>query len=167
MDFLVFQRINDLAGKSVFLDGLAVFFAEYLGYILVGILVFFLLKDYRKYWQFVLKVFLAAFFARFVIVEIIRSFWERPRPFVENQVNLLISHEVSGSFPSGHAAFYFALAIAIYYFNKKLGIFFLISSFLISFFRVFSGVHWPSDVLAGAIVGIFSGWLITRSAKKI
>ncbi len=166
MDFLIFQKMNSLAGKSVCLDGLGIFFAEYLGYVLVVILLLFLLKDWKKYWLMTVKGLSAAILARFGFTEIIRFFWERSRPFVENQVNLLFSHEATGSFPSGHAAFYFALSTIVYFYNKKAGIFFLIASFLISISRIFVGVHWPSDILAGAIIGIFSGWLIAKIFKK-
>ncbi len=166
MDFLIFQKINNLAGKSVCLDGLAIFFAEYLGYVLVVILLLFLLKDIKKNWPLVVRGLGAAVLARFGITELIRFFYDRARPFVENQVNLLLSHEATGSFPSGHAAFFFALSTIVYFYNKKAGVFFFIASFLISISRVFAGVHWPSDILAGAIIGIFSGWLIMKIFKK-
>lgn len=166
MDSLIFQIINGLAGKNICLDSLGIFFAEYLGYVLIGILILFLLKDYKKYWQMTAKALGAAISARFIITEIIRFLWYKPRPFVTNQVNLLISHEASASFPSGHAAFYFGLSTVVYFYNKKLGILFLVFSFLISLSRIFVGVHWPSDILAGAIVGVFSGWLIMKLLKK-
>jgi len=64
------------------------------------------------------------------------------------------------SFPSGHAIFFFALSTVIYSFNKKLGIFFLAFSTLMSIARIFVGVHWPSDILAGAILGTIIGVII-------
>ena len=166
MDFLIFQKINNLAGQSVCLDSLGIFFSEYLGYVLVTILILFLLKDYKRYWLMVAKALSAAILARFVITELIRFFWERARPFVVNQVNLLLSHEATSSFPSGHAAFFFALSTVIYFYNKKAGILFFLASFLISISRVFCGIHWPSDILAGAIIGIFSAWLIIKISNK-
>jgi len=166
MDFLIFQKINSLAGKSVCIDSLAIFFAEYLGYILIAIFFLFLLKDVKKYWQMIVRGLGAAILARFGIAEIIRFFWERPRPFIGNQVNLLLSHGATSSFPSGHAAFFFALSAVIYFYNKKAGIFFFLASFLISISRVFCGIHWPSDILAGAIIGIFSAWLIIKISNK-
>src|SRR4030042_128527 len=166
LDSIIFSKINDLAGKSACFDYFAIFCAGYLGYILIFILILFLLKDYKKYWQFVLKALGAAVLSRFVITEIIRFFWEKPRPFIENNINPLIEHEASSAFPSGHAAFYFALSTVVYFYNKKLGILFLISSVLISFSRVFVGVHWPSDILTGAVIGILSAWLIIKLSKR-
>jgi len=166
IDYFIFQKINSLAGKSVCIDSLGIFFAEYLGYFLVAILFLFLLKNSKKYRPMAVKGLISAFFARFGITELIRFLWDRSRPFVENNVNLLLNHPATSSFPSGHAAFYFGLSIIVYFFNKKAGIFFLIASFLISISRVFVGIHWPSDVLAGAVIGIFSGWLTIKIFKK-
>lgn len=165
LDFLIFQRINGFAGKSVCFDSLAIFCAEYLGYVLIAIILVFLLKNYKKYLEIAIKGILAALLSRFVFTELIRFFWKRPRPFIENHVNLLINKATESSFPSGHAAFYFALSTVVYFYNKKLGILFFLASILISIFRVFVGVHWPSDVLVGALIGIFSGILVYKISK--
>lgn len=163
LDVLIFQQINGWAGESVYLDALGIFFAKYFEYILIVLAILLL----RKNWRGVFWAFLAAVLARFGIVELIRLCWSRSRPFIENNVNVLINHAPTPSFPSGHAAFYFALSNVIFlYHNKRVGIFFFIASFLVSISRVFIGVHWPSDILAGAIIGLFSGWLIVKLSKK-
>ncbi len=162
LDFYIFNSINQFAGKSVCLDSLVVFFAEYLGYFLAVSVIFL----FWKKWKIIVQSFSAAIIARFGIVELIRFFWHRSRPFIENNVNLLLNHENSYSFPSGHATFFFALSFVIYKYNKKAGIFFFIASFLISVARVFCGVHWPSDILAGAIVGIIIGWFVLFLDRK-
>lgn len=166
LDFSIFSQINNLAGKYLFLDALAIFFAKYLGYILIFFLILFLLKNFKKYWKIVVEAFGAAILARLVIVNIIRQLWYRPRPFLVEKVNLLLLPKASGSFPSGHAAFYFALSTLFFLYNKKIGSLFLIASFLISVSRVFVGIHWPSDIIAGAACGIFSGWLIMKIFKR-
>jgi undecaprenyl-diphosphatase len=167
IDLYIFQGINQFAGKSVCLDGTAIFFARYFEYVLIVVLLLFLAKNLKKYWPMVAQGFLAAILSRFVITNIIRWLLPRPRPFVGNHVNLLFNYNpAESSFPSGHAAFYFAIATIVYFYNKKAGISFFIASFLISIARVFSGVHWPLDIIAGAIIGIFSGWLVNKIFKK-
>ncbi len=162
IDFYFFQQINQFAGEILWLDKSAIFFAEYFGYILFFSLTLFLIRNFKKYWPMVVLVVAGAVIARFVITEIIRWLWERPRPFVENNVNLLLTHTNTSSFPSGHATLCFTISTIIYFYNKKAGIGFLVASFLISISRVFCGIHWPSDIIAGAAIGIFSGWLIMK-----
>jgi len=104
----------------------------------------------------------AALFSRLIIVEIIRWFYFRPRPFIALQVHQLLEHSASSSFPSGHAAFFFALSAVIYFYNKKAGLLFFAASFLIGLARIFVGIHYPLDILAGALIGIFFGWLANK-----
>ena len=166
MNHLIFQQINNLALKNLCLDEVAIFCASFLGYVLIGILFVLLIRNFKKYYKIVTQAFISGIFARFIIVEIIRFIWDRPRPFVSNSVNLLINHSPSASFPSGHAAFFFALSCLIYLYNKKIGILFLIASFLISISRVFCGIHWPFDILAGALVGILSALIIKKISRE-
>jgi len=161
VDLYIFHLINQFAGSWPLVDYLAIFFAKYFVYILVILVV----VIFWKKWKIIFQSFFSAILARWGIVELIRFLWPRERPFVNNEVNLLFPY-IEPSFPSGHAAFTFALATVIYYNNKKAGILFFIAGFLISLSRVFAGIHWPSDILAGAIVGIFSGWLIHKISNR-
>lgn len=166
MDYFLFQQINQFAIQFPWLDFLAIYFAEYFEYVLISLFFLFLLKNFKKYWPMILQGLASAIFARFGIVELIRFLWSRPRPFIENQVNLLIDKTNEVAFPSGHAAFFFALSFIVYQYNKKAGLGFFVASFLICFSRVFVGIHWPSDILAGLIVGVFSGWLVIIFSRR-
>lgn len=162
LDLFLFQQINGLAGQYDFLDKLGVFFAEYCQYILAIILIWLFRRNIRA---IILSVS-AALLAKFGLAELIRFFWSRSRPFVEHDVNLLLEKVNEPSFPSGHASFFFALSTVVYLNNKKAGMLFYAVSFIISISRVFAGVHWPSDILAGVLVGVFSGWLVMKLAKR-
>lgn len=166
MDTYLFNFLNQWAGQWLCLDALAVFLAKYLGYLLICFLLAWLSWDFlfrKEKFQKTIKIvsfsLAAAIFSRLIIVEIIRWLYFRPRPFVAEQVNQLLEHSVSSSFPSGHAAFFFALSMVIYLHNRKAGLLFFLASFLIVLSRVFVGIHYPLDILAGALIGIFFGWL--------
>ena len=162
LDILFFQQINGLAGRWVYLDALGVFFAEYFIYILGGAAVVLFWKKLRRIVWLVLAVILA----RFGIAELIRLFWLRPRPFVDNNVNLLVEIADKPSFPSGHASVCFAISYIVYHYNKKAGIIFFFASFLVSIARIFVGVHWPLDILGGAVVGTIAGWIVVKFSQR-
>lgn len=79
----------------------------------------------------------------------------RTRPYeVVEGLHRLIEKQSDYSFPSGHTASSFAVAVILYLeLPKKYGIPLLILAVLISFSRLYLGVHYPSDVLAGALSG--------------
>ena len=141
-----------------------IFLGKYFGYILLGILLIWLLKNFRQHPPLFWQMITAAILSRGIITETIRFFWHRARPFAEQNFVPLIPHADSASFPSGHATFFFAIGTVLYMYNKKAGIVFLAGSALIVMARILAGLHWPSDIIAGAFIGIASGWLVWKSA---
>lgn len=73
--------------------------------------------------------------------------------------------DMASSFPSDHAVMFFALATGIFLISKRLGVFsFLYVFFVICFPRMYLGLHYPTDILAGAVVGIITT-LVLASPK--
>jgi len=165
IDYYLFQQINGLAGHWAWLDWPNIYLASYLQYPLVGFLLIYLFLGKDRQEKLKNRLMLsgalaAALTARFIIATSFYHFFMRLRPFVDGAANQLIYYDsTKSSFPSGHASFFFALATVIFLYNKKLGILFLAAATLISLARVYVGVHYPSDILAGAIFGILVGWL--------
>ena len=96
------------------------------------------------------------------MVEVIRFFYDSSRPFITLVFKPLIDLEISNSFPSGHASVFFALATAVFLFNKKWGYCFFVGAILIGLARIFVGVHWPLDIAGGLAVGILSVLLVWK-----
>ena len=169
LDTQLFYLLNNLAGQSPFLDGVIVFFASYLAYILIALFlahVFFSYYSRQEKFQILLVTGISAFFARFGVAELIRFFYQRPRPFLDMPVHqLLASNE--WSFPSGHATFFFALATALYLYNKKWGIGFFLAALLMTVGRVIAGVHYPSDIVAGALIGAAVAYATFHIVRKM
>ncbi len=67
------------------------------------------------------------------------------------------------SFPSGHAANNMAVATVLILFFGWRGAIYLPIALLIAYSRIYTGSHWPLDVLSGMILGIIGGWLATKS----
>lgn len=165
LDPYIFQKLNRGALQYGWLDTLGIFGAKYLGYLMVGVLILLLIWNFRKYWLLLGVALGSAVLARFGVVSLIRWFFWRPRPFVGNEVNLLFSHPLTSSFPSGHAAFFFGLSTGVFLRNRKVGMLFFVFSFFVGISRIFCGVHWPSDILAGVGIGIICGLLVNYGVK--
>jgi undecaprenyl-diphosphatase len=90
-----------------------------------------------------------------VIAKVISELVDRARPFVVDPhgVHLFSSHAADPGFPSDHATGAFAVAMAIYLRNRLWGTVALVAAAVLSVGRVAIGVHFPSDVLAGAVLG--------------
>lgn len=88
---------------------------------------------------------------------IIKNVVRRGRPFIDiTTVKLLIAKPLSYSFPSGHTGASFAAASVLSKYFKKYRVVFYIMAFLIAFSRLYLFVHFPSDVVAGIILGLIS-----------
>lgn len=161
-DRTLFDFIHQFAGKSSFLDLLGIFFATYAGYFAVlAVLVWFILeRDWRKRFDAIAVTALAAILSRGIIAEILKFAVARPRPGIALKFVPLIDAPQSFAFPSGHASFFFALAAAVWLRNRKWGNWLFAGAALISIARVYVGVHWPTDVLAGAAIGIGSAFAV-------
>jgi hypothetical protein len=160
LDQIIFEKLNQFVEKSKMLDSLAIFFGHYSGFILAGILLYLLAIDFNANYDMVAKAMTAGILARFIFAVFIHKFFPKKRPFIENPVKLLLHPKFTSSFPSGHASFFFAISMVVYFFNPALGKFFFLISSLMGVSRVIGGVHWPVDVVFGAILGTFCGWLI-------
>lgn len=84
----------------------------------------------------------------------------RTRPFVFNpDIALIIPQPSEYSFPSGHSVSSFEGAFSIYLYHKKWGIPALVLAALIALSRLYLYVHYPTDVIAGCILGCLFAWM--------
>lgn len=90
------------------------------------------------------------------VVWLINSLWDRPRPFLDHpdELNLLFYSPTDPSFPANPVAIGFAVAMAAWTVNRKFGLWLFAAASLYGFSRVYVGVFYPTDVVAGALVGI-------------
>ena len=117
-------------------------------------------KKYRKHG---LTLVLALLFCSLLGDAILKPLFARLRPFEFNDNIMLLIPKPNGySFPSGHTMSSFAAATVLLYTNRKYGIIALIFAALIAFSRLYLYVHYPSDILAGMIIGILLGWLAIK-----
>ena len=91
---------------------------------------------------------------------VLKNLFQRMRPYeVVEGLTHLVHITDPNSFPSGHTCASLAAACALYHtLPRKWGVACIVLAVLISLSRLYVGVHYPSDVLGGAVVGIFAGW---------
>jgi undecaprenyl-diphosphatase len=93
----------------------------------------------------------------------------RERPFITHPSIEKFSDGGGSSFPSGHTleAFAMATALSLLFSKKKIVIPVFAWAILVAYSRIALGVHYPSDVIAGILLGIFIGWIIPRVYRRI
>jgi len=159
IDIQIFQFINNLAGQNILLDNSFIFITIF------GNLLLFLIILFSRNIKLILKSITAYIIAKAVDLGI-NLLYYRPRPFVVQEVNLLIAQKATASFPSGHAMTAFVFAQLIYFWNKKYGIIAYVLAFLVAFSRIYAGVHYPLDTIAGVILGIGIAFIIEYLFEK-
>lgn len=107
----------------------------------------------------------ASLAASYQVCALVKEVIARPRPFVAlPDVNILV-HVGGFSMPSNHAATAFAAAYILSGYYRKPFVFYSVAV-IISIARVYLGVHYPSDVLAGAFIGMVIGYTLVHVAER-
>ena len=171
----IFFKINAQVGKRAWLDRLMYLSANLLIYVLAFFVItwgVFVLGgvDPEKF-EIMVKILLTVFVFSFAISYGIALLWKHPRPIVEFPETKMLLHpiEVWKSFPSDHTSMSFLLAGSVVLMGAGLGfsIFVLLLATIIAFSRVYVGVHYPSDILVGALVGTIISLLIILIIQRI
>ncbi len=167
-DYYYYYTMHDAIAGRPWLNGFYLFFAKY-GIALIVLSLIYLI------WKQTINAFICTFLAMAIATFIAFSvivFWQRPRPYISHSNEILYpitqGLHVSGvSFPSAHTYIAFAIATSVFlYGHRRLGTVLFILAILVGIGRVGAGLHYPSDALAGAIVGIVSGIIAKRVVDR-
>lgn len=133
---------------------MALFASNVLIYILIGIAILAPLYIRRDIWYAGLSCATCA--AGWIGAFIVKHLFQVPRPFIAMHVIPLFP-ESGFSFPSSHVTIFAALSVVMWKLDRRLGIVFSICTFFIALSRMIIGVHYPLDVLGGAVLGLVIG----------
>jgi undecaprenyl-diphosphatase len=136
-------------------------------WIIASLLVLIFVKDKRVGATAVLALLMEFILCNLILKPLVA----RDRPFwIDTTVPMLVKPPKDFSFPSGHSGASFAVAVAFVQYNKKWGIAAIVLAACIAISRMYLFIHFPTDVLAGSIIGacfgVLAGVLVRRFARK-
>ncbi len=165
LDLTVFSHRLQLLDESLFfqlnsphvpLDGVMVYVSTYGQWAFWGLLVILLWAFGRKGEKRMAFILVVTFIMVFLVGDLLKSVQFRPRPYdVLTGVRLLVTPSVNSSFPSGHALVASAGAAAAWLMagRKRYAAPLIVEAALVCYSRIYVGVHFPLDVLAGCVLG--------------
>jgi|YNPMSStandDraft_1061717.scaffolds.fasta_scaffold01136_4 PAP2 superfamily. len=162
IDVALFRFINSTLANPV-TDKLMPFITDvkhwYLLYVFLWFLILFKGGKYRL--GLAIGMILLAAISDQLSSAVLKDLFERPRPCkVLDNVHLLVGCTDSYSFPSSHAVNNFAGAMFFTFFYRHLKWILFSVATVMALSRVFVGVHYPSDVIGGALIGMAIGYLL-------
>ena len=169
LDSFIFFKINTVYTSSFF-DALFPWYREGNTWIpLYLFLILFIIVNFKKSaLQWIIFVIITLLLTDQLSSSIVKPFFERLRPCADpnlmNKVRLLLNHCSGGfSFTSSHATNHFGFAVFIImtlgHIFRKWKYLFLIWAASVSYGQIYVGVHYPFDILGGAMLGSTIGWL--------
>ena len=166
LDSALFLSINGSATSPHWLTAFALFATNPLPQLLAGLIAGAFITGHHPTRQRVLRMLVAMAIA-WLLSWMGRHFIPVDRPFVSGLGKQWLPHAATHSFPSAHASVAFALATVVLLMARQahwaaLAVLAVFAASLIAWSRVYLGLHYPSDVMAGALAGAASGWLAWR-----
>ena len=122
----------------------------------------------ERKWKLACGSALAAAALALLANQTVAHFWSRARPYAAHQdATVFSARSHDPSFPSDHASAAFAIAVAVFLFDRLVGGIFILAASSIAAGRVVTGVHYPADVVAGVLVGTAAALVVVRLGRPL
>jgi undecaprenyl-diphosphatase len=169
VNYQLAEAINDLSGHLRALDDVMSFAARDLIFVAFAVFAGVLVPVVRqRRWHTAAQVALTLGLS-FVFGLLAARLYAEPRPFTAHaDIHRLISHGAGQSFPSDHATAAFALGFAVLFFvSRRWGQVLLGIAVVIGFARVYTGVHYPGDIVGSALVVLLACAVVALTTRHV
>ena len=174
IDFAIAKAINQL-GAGTFLDSLTLLVSSYIFLFAVFALIIALIfiRD-KKRARVIVLALIIALLLHFLITGIVMKefvanniyFKERPYVAYPNEIIQIGTADTDTAFPSGHVALTAGILTVLIFYYRKYWLYAVLSILIMGFSRIHNGMHYPSDVLFGALFGIAYGLSAIYISRK-
>ena len=161
LDIAIFLFINKSLANS-FLD-FVVFYIDKLPYVVYTALVLFSIVKNRS----LAILLLVSLVLTGLFIPQIKEMIGRDRPYETLDARVLVTPGTEKSFPSNHAVQAFLAATLVFGYYRRIGIILFVFATIVSLGRVYIGVHYISDILGGAVIGILFALLLLKVDTKL
>ncbi|MEW8969407.1 undecaprenyl-diphosphatase [Mesobacillus jeotgali] len=153
MNIEIFRMINDAGKEFEALNPVLVFIANNAIYLLAAAVLIYLFSRKPGNRLMIMSGLVSLILAE-VAGKIGGMFHSNHQPFATlADVNQLIEMEVNNSFPSDHTIIFFTMAVTFWLFKRKHTYLWILLAGIVGLSRIWAGVHYPADILVGAILG--------------
>lgn len=167
MNEKLFRLINDLGKEYTIVNPAVVFIAEYTVIFLAATIILFWFTRINQNRIMIICGSLTFVFAE-IFGKIAGKIHSNHQPFAElSHVNQLIEKAVDNSFPSDHTILFFSFCMTFWLFKGAKGAIWILIALLVGISRIWVGVHYPADILVGAMISIVTAFMVFRIIPKL
>jgi undecaprenyl-diphosphatase len=165
MNNKVLKLINQFSGRCSPIDLLMILISNKIRYVFIFVLIFLWFRNdsYKKVSCNAVKSMGITLF----IHTLIKLFYFKPRPFVNNRVGILIPSKMDSTFPSKHTLLVFAVSTSIFLYDRVLGSIMWVLSVLTGFSRIWVGHHYLSDIIGSAFIATMTSTIVDKISRSV
>lgn len=167
MNVDLFRTINDFGKEYTYLNNFFIFMAEYMVFVLAFIALIFWFTRREENRMMIISATISFILAE-MMGKIAGTLHSNNQPFAElSNVNKLIEKAVDNSFPSDHTILFFAFCMTFFMYQKRWRYIWIMLALVVGISRIWVGVHYPADVIVGAIISIFSTFIASFIVSRL
>ena len=160
----LFFWILNFSHRYTSVDLIMIFGAEIVIYLTLLLIIYLAfrdsIKEKKSFFMFLIAILITS-----ILVKIIHLFIFEPRPFATFPFQPLVLYNQGPSFPSVHSAIMATIAFSFFWYRSKWSYFLLFLMLWVGFARIYIGVHYPLDIIAGFLVGLAAVYLAHKLKK--